>query len=206
MRSCTRRAAVKQFRPAKVHDFTANEKTRAASARIDRATNRLIEAWGLRGTRAELSASLEGYGMNMLRPESLLVAVDFSSCSQRALQTALSWRTEQADVTVLHVIDSELARDIEAAGFGSYAEVVAKLRADSEQRLTSLRSAASQAFETMVVEGLPFAEIVRIANDLDCDLIVMGTHGDRPGVAQILFGSTAEKVVRASRAPVLCVP
>ncbi|MBI3782289.1 MAG: universal stress protein [Deltaproteobacteria bacterium] len=144
--------------------------------------------------------------MTITKPEALLVAVDFSSCSHRALATALSWQSDEAEVTVLHVIDGELARSIETAGFGTYAEIVAKMRSAAEQRLAAIKSDAPHRFETMVVEGMPFAEIVRIANDLDCDLIVMGTHGGSARVTQILFGNTAEKVVRASRCPVLCVP
>ncbi len=118
----------------------------------------------------------------------------------------MSWLTDEAEITVLHVIDTELARAIESSGFGKYADVITKMRGDAEQRLTSLKSDVSHSFEAMIVEGLPFAEIVRIANDLECDLIVMGTHGASTPVTQILFGSTAEKVVRTSRCPVLCVP
>jgi nucleotide-binding universal stress UspA family protein len=58
----------------------------------------------------------------------------------------------------------------------------------------------------MIVEGIPFVEIVKIANDLDCDLVVMGMHRSQPGPTEVLFGSTAEKVLRAARRPVLCVP
>ena len=61
-------------------------------------------------------------------------------------------------------------------------------------------------FETMLVEGLPFAEICKIANDLDCDLVVMGKYGSAPELKDFLFGGTAEKVLRGARQPVLCVP
>ena len=53
----------------------------------------------------------------------------------------------------------------------------------------------------------PFAEILRIAADLHFSLIVMGIRGRRQGgIEEILFGSTAEKVLRAARIPVVCVP
>jgi len=61
--------------------------------------------------------------------------------------------------------------------------------------------------ESMVVVGKPFAEILRIAFDLHFSLIVMGIRGrHQGGIEEILFGSTAEKVLRAARIPVVCVP
>ena len=57
---------------------------------------------------------------------------------------------------------------------------------------------------TRLREGQPFVEIVTVARDEDADLIVMGTHG-RTGLAHMLIGSTAEKVVRMAPCPVLTV-
>jgi nucleotide-binding universal stress UspA family protein len=58
----------------------------------------------------------------------------------------------------------------------------------------------------MVVVGEPFVEIVKIANDLECDLIVIGIQGREGGIKQLLFGGTAEMVLRAAKRPVLCIP
>ena len=61
--------------------------------------------------------------------------------------------------------------------------------------------------DSMIVVGKPFAEILRVALDLDFQMMVLGIHGSRKGsFEQLLFGSTAEKVLRAARIPVLCVP
>jgi nucleotide-binding universal stress UspA family protein len=51
-------------------------------------------------------------------------------------------------------------------------------------------------------EGEPAAEILKVAHDRHCDLIVMGTHG-RTGLRHLLMGSIAEKVVRKADCPVL---
>lgn len=55
-----------------------------------------------------------------------------------------------------------------------------------------------------VVDGVPDEEIVRLARQLKADLIVMGTHG-RTGLAHMLLGSVAERVVRLAPVPVLTV-
>lgn len=55
-----------------------------------------------------------------------------------------------------------------------------------------------------VVTGYPAEEILTVAEDEGCDMIVMGTHG-RKGIDRILFGSVAEKVVKSSTSPVLTV-
>ena len=58
---------------------------------------------------------------------------------------------------------------------------------------------------TESVEGPPGKEIVRYADEHDCDVIVMGTHG-RSGFDRLLLGSVAERVVRSSNVPVLTIP
>lgn len=59
-------------------------------------------------------------------------------------------------------------------------------------------------YKVVLKEGEPFVEIVQMAKKESVDLIVMGTHG-RTGLDHILFGSTAEKVVRKSPSPVLTI-
>ena len=66
------------------------------------------------------------------------------------------------------------------------------------------RAGGVKNYESMVVSGTPFLEIIRTAKEKEVDLIVVGTHG-RTGLDHILFGSTAEKVVRQAPCPVLSV-
>jgi nucleotide-binding universal stress UspA family protein len=134
----------------------------------------------------------------------MLVAVDFSPASLRALDVALSWRSAEADVTVLHVVDTSLAARVRDLGICSLAEATARQRARAEQELAKL--AERGRFEPMIVDGTPFAEIIKIAADLECDLIVVGTRGADQGLNQLLFGSTAEKILRGAFQAVLCIP
>ena len=59
-------------------------------------------------------------------------------------------------------------------------------------------------YETYVLPGIPYDEIIKKAESLNVDLIIMGTHG-RTGLDHVLFGSTAEKVVRKSPIPVMTI-
>jgi nucleotide-binding universal stress UspA family protein len=58
--------------------------------------------------------------------------------------------------------------------------------------------------ETQVLRGVPYEEILKFARENSVDLIIMGTHG-RSGLDRVIFGSTAEKVVRNAECPVLTV-
>jgi universal stress protein A len=59
-------------------------------------------------------------------------------------------------------------------------------------------------YKTAIVTGIPYDEITATATKIDASLIVIGTHG-RTGLDRILFGSTAERVVRSAHCPVLTV-
>ncbi len=139
-------------------------------------------------------------------PDAVLVAVDFSAGSRRALELALAW-CPAGEVTALHVIDTQFAARVEAEGLGTAAETTARLRQRATEEFAWLtQDKGAHRFDTMLVEGLPFVEIVKIAKDLDVDMITMGMHRASFRVDEILFGGTAEKVLRASHCPVLCVP
>src|SRR5262249_46619147 len=76
------------------------------------------------------------------------------------------------------------------------------------EKLRRLQQTAEEGYgldiELDVSEGEPAAEILKIARDRHCDLIVMGTHG-RTGLRHLLMGSIAEKVIRKAGCPVLTV-
>jgi nucleotide-binding universal stress UspA family protein len=74
-----------------------------------------------------------------------------------------------------------------------------------KERLRELHPPYSEVrVETHLREGTPTDEILRLADEIDCDLIVIGTHG-RTGLERVLMGSVAEAVMRRSRCPVLTV-
>jgi len=135
--------------------------------------------------------------------------VDFSECSVNAVRVALGIAAPDGDLTLLHVIDERFVADAVAAGLGNSDEITARMRERAEADFSSLLEGMETGgveIERMIVIGLPFIEILKIARDLDLPLIVMGMRGRSTPPEEVLFGSTAEKVLRGSRIPVLCVP
>ncbi|MCA1576176.1 MAG: universal stress protein [Acidobacteria bacterium] len=145
----------------------------------------------------------------MLTSPEVLVPVDFSPCSVNALRVAIGMAAPEGDVTLLHVINQEFIDDAVAASLGTSEEIRNRLREHAEASFSSMLEGIDSGqvnIEKMIVIGLPFVEILKIARDLDLPMIIMGVRGRSTPPEELLFGSTAEKVLRGSRVPVLCVP
>ena len=145
----------------------------------------------------------------MLTSPEILVPVDFSACSVNALKVAIGMAAPEGDLTLLHVIDQEFLDDAVAAGLGASEDIRNRLKEQAEANFSTMLEgldARNVDIQKMIVVGLPFVEILKIARDLDLSLIVMGVRGRSTPPEELLFGSTAEKVLRGSRVPVLCVP
>src|SRR5262249_33247405 len=73
---------------------------------------------------------------------------------------------------------------------------------DAKLQLRKIQAPAEVRVEHRLAEGDAAAEILRVARETNCDLVVMGTHG-RKGLGRLLMGSVAEQVVRKAPCPVL---
>lgn len=145
----------------------------------------------------------------MLKAPDVLVPVDFSPCSVNAVRAAAGLAAPDGDLTLLHVIDEHFINDAVAAGLGTADEITARLRERAEIDFTTMLEdfdTSTVNIDRMIVIGTPFVEILKIARDLDLPMIVMGVRGRSTPPEEVLFGSTAEKVIRGARIPVLCVP
>jgi glycine betaine transporter len=145
----------------------------------------------------------------MLTSPEILVPIDFSPCSINALRVAVGMAAPEGDLTLLHVIDEVFIDAAVAAGMGSSDDIRRRLRDLAEANFNSVLEGLETGqvnLERMIVVGIPFVEILKIARDLDLPLIVMGIRGQSTSAEELLFGSTAEKVLRGTRIPVLCVP
>ena len=140
----------------------------------------------------------------LTRGERILVAIDGSIYSDKALDQALSMAKVCGStlfaITVMDVYPATLAT---APG------VEGRLSKEAGRILEKARNKAAEenvSCETIVHVGKnPHEFIVREAKERDIDLIVMGTHG-RTGLAKLLLGSVAERVIGHAPCAVLVTP
>jgi glycine betaine transporter len=146
----------------------------------------------------------------VIKAPDILVPVDFSPTSLNAVRAATGIAAPDGDLTLLHVIDENFVHDAVAVGLGMSEDITGRLRERAEIEFTTMLDgvdAGGVSIERMIVVGIPFVEILKIARDLDLPMIVMGVRGrSSTPPEELLFGSTAEKVLRGARVPVLCVP
>jgi nucleotide-binding universal stress UspA family protein len=139
----------------------------------------------------------------------ILVPTDFGKSSENALTYAVAFAQKfGAEICLLHVVQ-DLAVFFPEAVF-----TMPPPAPPLEQFIAAARTALERVVSGLNVDGVivhseigvgpPFDEIVRVAREKNVDLIVMGTHG-HTGLAHILLGSVAEKVVRRAPCPVLTV-
>lgn len=139
----------------------------------------------------------------------ILVAIDFSETSLRALKVALGMAQTRPDAE-LHLVHVLSPLRAPFAFLESSSEDLSMIAAieEASNRLDALCGDAEKPKVAKVSGhvrvGEAAREIVQLASDIGADLIVVGTHG-RQGVERVLLGSVAEEVVRRAPSPVLTV-
>jgi len=141
--------------------------------------------------------------------QNILVPVDGSPTSDRALQEALKLAKQQnAQLALIHVLEDVWYVDNES--YLNYAELQKLQRISSEKILAQAEKSVRQAGMNATVKSLETRGertanmIIAEAKRCSADLIVIGTHG-RSGFNHLLFGSVAEGVVRTAHVPVLLI-
>ena len=136
----------------------------------------------------------------------ILVPLDFSECSKKALRYAVALaREHDATITALYVIPPIYG--VGEYGGVDYSALEEQARAYSEKELSALIRTEVEgkiSADMLVRSGPPAARITEAARDIPADIIVIATHG-RTGLKQALMGSVAEQVVRTAPCPVLVV-
>lgn len=136
----------------------------------------------------------------------VLVAFDGSEPAQRALQHAVDTFEDQ-EIVLLRVLDTpegglvDASVDLAREGFKQLREAS---RTELSSDVEAVLDPAEHDLRTEVAFGDPAREIVRFADEQDVDHVVVGNHG-RDGVARVLLGSVAERVVRRAPMPVTVV-
>jgi nucleotide-binding universal stress UspA family protein len=137
----------------------------------------------------------------------IILATDFSDTSKEAGYHALLLaKTYKAELKALYVFDPSAwsipSQDYLATVAG--VETLEEARQKGKDTLIKLAKSFDLEVETIFTEGDPGHEIVRVAEELNADLIVLGTHG-YSGWKRFTIGSVAELVVRHAPCAVLTI-
>lgn len=140
----------------------------------------------------------------------IVLPVDFSNNSEAVIPLALDLAERySAEVHLIHVLNfpRELKRGESLTSEGSALIDDFRKAAEAEMHEYYDRNFESHPNVKSKIEicvGVPADEVIRYARDNQADLIVQATHG-RSGIAHVLLGSTAEKVLRRATCPVMTV-
>ncbi|MDA8414467.1 MAG: universal stress protein [Desulfobacteraceae bacterium] len=140
--------------------------------------------------------------------EKIVTAIDFSESSDLAFEYSLTLAKQfQAELTIIHVINEP----VDLRGFYvphiSFDQLEREIEEGAQKMMETFCQTKIEDFtryKTVVVPGIPYEEIIRKAEEVGASLIVLGTHG-RKGIDHLIFGSTAERVVRGASCPVLTI-
>lgn len=143
-----------------------------------------------------------------MKIKTILFPTDFSNGARAAMDHAISLAKDyQAKLILLYVIQDISIAEWYIPSSISAGELIEDMQKSAWQEMDKWIAEVTKQVkdvEKMVVRGVPFVEIIQTAKERNADLIVIGTHG-RTGIDHMLFGSTAEKVVRKAACPVLTV-
>ena len=161
-----------------------------------------------RATRVEPSGTTASPPKAAFNVQKILVPIDFSLCSAKALDYAVAFaRPAQAEIILLHVVEPICYPMYGQEITADYTALHTTLLNNGRQQLADFsrdRTAGSGPVKLRVREGSAWSEIVDAAKKEGVDLIIVSTHG-HTGLRHILLGSTAERVVRHAPCPVLIV-
>ena len=137
-------------------------------------------------------------------PTQFLVGFDFSPLAELALGQAafLASQRPAADIHIVSAVETTRDRISHAPTEDIGFEVGEQLRVRAASALRKVEAGAPVRVFVHVTHGDPAGEILALAEDVQADLILVGTHG-RQGLKRLLMGSVAERVVRNATCPVL---
>lgn len=138
----------------------------------------------------------------------ILFATDFSENSELAFDYAKTLAKQfSSHIILVHVINEPVDLRgfyVPHISFDNLEKEIEEGAAKMMDKFCHTKMGDFSNFATRICTGVPYEEILREATEQNASLIVLGTHG-RSGLDHLLFGSTAERVVRQAGCPVLTV-
>lgn len=140
--------------------------------------------------------------------DKILTAIDFSENSELAFDYAVTMATQfNSELTIMHVINEPVDLRgfyVPHISFEQLEKEIEEGAAKMMETFCSTKLGSFTNYKSVLVSGIPYEEITRKAEEIGASLIILGTHG-RTGLDHILFGSTAERVVRSAACPVMTI-
>jgi len=138
----------------------------------------------------------------------IVVPIDFSEYSKKAFRYAIDFaRSFRAEMVLVYVVEPIVYPADFSFGQVALPSMERELLQRGEEQLKNLIDKEVPdgiAARSIVRSGKPFVEIIQVAKEENAELIIIATHG-HSGIEHVLFGSTAEKVVRKAPCPVLSI-
>lgn len=136
----------------------------------------------------------------------ILIGTDFSDPSEHAVRAAATWaKALGAKVTLAHAL---AVPELSAGALSQPYQAHAELEQAVHEHLDAVKErflGGLDAKTVLVRGGHPAEALAELASSEGVDVIVVGTHG-RTGMARLLIGSVAERLVRLARCAVMTVP
>ncbi|ENV51959.1 Universal stress protein family [Acinetobacter junii CIP 107470 = MTCC 11364] len=141
--------------------------------------------------------------------QKILVAIDDSEISANVIQQAAQLaKALNSQITLVQIMTLDPYLADAYLRMGQSNELIERVRSYVQENLTKAQKQfeeLGQTVATQVVEGFSVhEEIIKAAQNLEVDLIIMGSHG-RTGFKKFILGSVAQKVLGESHIPVLIV-
>ncbi|MDH5655405.1 MAG: universal stress protein [Spirochaetia bacterium] len=136
---------------------------------------------------------------------SILLPVDLSEDANILHKSLDIYLNRNMEAVLLHVLDTEMLVSIEKSGIQEYHDIKSRIKEDAQNRIKEMSLKFGENTQSIVVEGIPFIEIIKLARDLKVDMIAMGTLSEKQKLENLFFGSTTERVLRGSPVPVFCL-
>jgi nucleotide-binding universal stress UspA family protein len=135
----------------------------------------------------------------------ILIAVDDSPIAEKvALKGFQLCQQLNAEIALLSVVDTVSLMTDGGVTPNEMAKIIKNDFKKSQQLLIDKVFKGYKVW-TFVEEGTPYEKILKVAEEWEADLIVLGTHG-RTGLSHLLMGSVAEKIIRHSVKPIFIIP
>ncbi|MBN1572146.1 MAG: universal stress protein [Deltaproteobacteria bacterium] len=144
----------------------------------------------------------------MKKIDKIIVPIDFSETSDLLMEYAVTFVEKfGAKLYIIHIVEDFSRYSYIAVPHVSLDRVMEEILKVAEMELKDYCSKKLEGktdYELILSRGDAYKEILRFSEEKDADLILIGSHG-QSGLERVLFGSTAERVIRNAKCPIMMI-